>query len=60
LLDIRDAKAKWTITATPSAGTNPGYTVSAVYKNSSPEIAVYYSYAQGEGGTFSDVVPPTP
>jgi prepilin-type N-terminal cleavage/methylation domain-containing protein len=57
LLDIRDAKAKWTFVV---AGTTTGYTVTATYTNSSPSIQVYYAYTQGAGGTFSDVIPPSP
>ena len=57
LLDIRDARRKWTIVAAPTSGANPGYTVTATYTGSNPAIVVYYTYAQGEGGTFSDVAP---
>jgi len=60
LLDIRDARQKWTIAATPTSGANPGYQVTATYTNSNPAIVVGYTYIQGEGGTFSDAAPTTP
>jgi len=51
LLQIEDVRAKWTITATYTAG--QGYTVQAQYKTD-PSIKVQYVYVQGTGGTFSD------
>ena len=55
LLDISDAKAKWTFEVT---GTTTTYDVTATYTGSSPAIQVYYGYEQGKGGTFSDNPPP--
>ncbi len=49
LVDIRDAKQKWTFTITPTA---TSYVVSATY-NTDPSIVVTYTYTQGSGGTFT-------
>jgi type IV pilus assembly protein PilE len=51
LLDLRDAKAKWTFVVT---GTTTGYDVHATYTGSDPAIEVFYYYTQGSGGHFSD------
>ncbi len=51
LLNIEDAKVKWTFQVTADA---TGYTVIATYTGSQPVIGVTYTYAQGEGGVFTD------
>ena len=52
LLDISDAKNKWTIEITGNNETE--YKVKATYTGSRPPIEVFYKYTQGLGGVFSD------
>jgi prepilin-type N-terminal cleavage/methylation domain-containing protein len=54
LLNISDAETKWSFAVT---GSTTGYTVTATYNGSNPAIVVYYTYTQGQGGTFSDQAP---
>jgi type IV pilus assembly protein PilE len=51
VVDIRDAKVKWTFDISNITATT--YTVTATYTNSSPPITVTYTYAQGQGGVFT-------
>jgi type IV pilus assembly protein PilE len=56
LLDVSDAKVKWTFRITDAS--NTGYRVRATYTNSNPPIEVFYDYAQGSGGVFHDIETP--
>jgi type IV pilus assembly protein PilE len=56
LLNIDDAKVKWTFII--SGASNTGYSVRATYTNSNPPIEVFYDYEQGRGGVFRDTENP--
>lgn len=49
LVDIQDAKAKWTFVVT---GGQNNFSATATY-NTDPTVTVTYNYTQGTGGTFT-------
>jgi type IV pilus assembly protein PilE len=51
LVNIDDAKPKWDFAITNISPTT--YTVSATYRTDPQGIYVTYTYAQGQGGTFT-------